>query len=284
VSRRAAALAAALLGALVLAAPAAAQTRTETADAGTVHAEFTYTEHEDAPPTGQRLVVTDGGAPVVDELVPDDDFLRPGGFDGPSLSAQDLDGDGVVEVLLRMYTGGAHCCLQAWIYRAGVKTVHDFRDTGFELRDLDGDGRPEFASADARFAFAFTSFASSRFPLQVFRWEATRLVDVTRSAAVRPLVRKEADGLRADHRRFRRRLARHPRSVGAREGVVATLAAYAADQCSLGHCARGYALVRAARRRGDVRDVFAGGRSPAKAGARFERDLRRLLRRLGYQR
>jgi len=284
VKQRAAALAAVLLGSLALAAPATAQTTTETADFGTVHAEFTYTPQEDAPPTGQHLLVTDGGAPVVDEAIPDDDFLRPGGFDGPSLTAHDFDGDGVPEVLLRMYTGGAHCCLQAWIYRAGVKTVHDFRDTGFALADLDGDGRDEFQSADARFAFAFTSFASSRFPLQVFRWVGTRLVDVTGSAAVRPRVREEAAGLRADYRRFRSRLARHPRSVGAREGVVATLAAYAADQCSLGHCARGYALVRTARRRGDVREVFAGGRSPAKAGARFERDLRRMLRRLGYQR
>jgi len=279
----------ALLAALALALPAAAAAdgpRTETADAGPVHAELTWTESTDGPPYAagdQRLVVTNAGAVVVDETIPQDAFLTPGGAieDRPSVHAEDLDGDGTVEVVLEEYTGGAHCCLQAWVYSgAAPKVVHDFRDAGFAYEDVDGDGTSEFVSSDPRFAGAFTSYAGSEFPLQVFAWSGAAFTDITRQDVLRHRVRKELVRFRRGYERAAARLRRHPRSIAAIEGVKGHLAAYAADHCTLGSCGRGLAAVERAVRR---REVRAGSVPPAKAGRAYLRDLRKLLRRFGYR-
>jgi hypothetical protein len=264
--RRLVAVTAAVL--LVLAAPAAAAVQTETADAGAVHAVLTYDQHDGYPAyTGLHLTITNGGATVVDEAIPDSDGYSPGGFgDHPSVHAADLDGDGTVEVVLDLYTGGAHCCFDSWLYEGAAKTVQHWGDPGYRFKDLDGDGRPEFLSADDAFAGAFTSYAGSRLPLLVLDWRAGRLVDVTRAAYVRPRLRREAASLRRAYLRARRH-----RGLGAREHVRASLAAYAADQCSLRHCATGLRLIRGARRR----HVVTAG---------FGRDVRAVLRAGGYLR
>ena len=52
---------------------------------------------------------------------------------------------------------------------------------GAPLTDVAGDGRLEFESADDRFAYAFTSFAYSGLPVQLWRFQGGRFVDVTRA-------------------------------------------------------------------------------------------------------
>jgi hypothetical protein len=272
---RAALAAAATLG-LISATPALAETKTETADAGTVHAELTYTTQPDQlAATNIRLTITDSGVVTTDEHVPDDASLTPGGdVDQNAVKAADLDGDGTVEVVLEMYTGGAHCCIEAWIYHAGRKTIAKFADAGYRLRDLDGDGRPEFLTADASFAYAFSSYASSRFPLLVLDWQADKLMDVTRMAALRPRLLREASGFRKDYVKARTRIhrGRGHYDIGDVETVRSALAAYAADECTLGRCDRGLATVQRALRRHDVKPD----------GQRFERRLKKLLKSLGY--
>ena len=71
-------------------------------------------------------------------------------------------------------TGGAHCCYYAFVYRYSPaenryrRVRHNFADPAYRLVDEDGDGSVEFRSADARFAYEFTAFAFSKFPVQVW--------------------------------------------------------------------------------------------------------------------
>lgn len=41
-------------------------------------------------------------------------------------------------------------------------------DAQYRLRDYDCDGLPEFKTGDTQFAYKWSSFASSGFPVQVF--------------------------------------------------------------------------------------------------------------------
>jgi hypothetical protein len=261
-----------LLALLVLASPARAEVKTETADAGTVHAEFSYDQGTDDRFTALALRIFDSGAQIVNETIPDDDFLQPGGFvDKPSLHAEDFDHDGVPEVVLDLYTGGAHCCLESWIHHGtSPKVVHKWGDVGYRYKDVDGDGTSEFLSADDSFAGAFTSYASSRFPLQVWAWTTgSRLRDITRQDVLRSRLLREAAGLRKDYRTAHGRIARGHGGLTQRERVRSAIAAYAADWCSLLNCERGMALIDRARKR---REVPKG----------FKADVRKLLRAGGY--
>jgi len=244
--------------ALLAATPAAAQAKTETATSGTVKATLTYRTGE-ASAKDQHLTITDAGTTVVDEAIPNKLFLTPAGSFGnqrPSLHAEDFDGNGTVEVVVDEYTGGAHCCFDSYLYEGATKTIHHWGDVWYRFKDIGGSRL--FLSADPAFSGAFTSFAASAFPIQVWDWQGSALVDVSRSAAVRPLVRKDADRWRRHYRRAARK--------GQDEPVRSTLAAYAADRLLLGE---GIGILDKAAARGEVRK-------------NFPMQVRRLLRKLGY--
>ena len=104
-----------------------------------------------------------------------------------SLHLRDLDGDHEPEVLVDLFSGGAHCCSTTVIfYLKAAATGYDHRvaswgDDFYSLRDLDGDGRPEILTNDDRFAYAFTAFAFGWHPPVVYDFVKDRLVDHTRS-------------------------------------------------------------------------------------------------------
>lgn len=258
----------ALALALALAVPAAAEKRTEVSELGAVRAEFSYTTRNNRPPTNLVQRIYDSGVLIVENVLPDDQFLSPGGLvDNSSVKAIDLDGDGKAEVTFDVYTGGAHCCLNTEFYKGKSHFNQDWGNIGYARRDFDGDGLPEFRTADDFFSGAYTAYAFSRQPLKVFRYDPEGLVDFTRDASVKPALRKEARRMRATYLKRRGR-----KGITSRQLVVSSLAGYAADQCSLGACAKGYALIRSAVRRGDVR----GGPK------NFLGTVRRDLRKLGY--
>jgi hypothetical protein len=269
--------AAAALCAVVAAAPAPALAETETATAGAVTATFTYTKVAETEYTGLKVSISRAGAPPI-EIAPavpncEEPYCWPGGVgERPSIAASDLDGDGEPEVLLDLYTGGAHCCLEldllTWDGTAYRQIVHDFADPGYQLKDLDGDGQPELVSADAAFGYAFTSFAFSYFPLQIWHYAAGAFSDVT--AKYPNLVR--ADAARA-WKGYRSQL-RRPRESEPRGAI----AAWAADRYRLGHRASTLRLLRRLARRGRLPGA------PPKRQAKFVTDLDRFLRRLGYGR
>src|SRR5437763_1421069 len=103
-------------------APAAGAT-TETASSGSVSASFSYTKKSDFRYDGLHLKITRAGRTALDAATPPSctgepvcGFSPGGAGNTPSVHVIDLDGDGEPEVLLDLYSGGAHCCWYEEVY------------------------------------------------------------------------------------------------------------------------------------------------------------------------
>jgi hypothetical protein len=105
------------------------------------------------------------------------------GLKPSSVSFHDLNGDGTPELILVLWTGGAHCCYLDQIFDFSFQPAHkteiDFRDSG--ARTTIVNGRVILLSADDRFDYAFTDYADSASPVQIWQYRMGTLVDTTRS-------------------------------------------------------------------------------------------------------
>jgi hypothetical protein len=172
-------------------------------------------------------------------------------------------------VLVNVFSGGAHCCSLLRLLRfdgTGYTAIdHDFLDPGYRLEDLDGDGTPELSSADGRFGYAFTAYAYSSMPIQIWRLADGRLADVT--GEYRSRVRKDVKLL------WKRYLRRRDRADGIQRGAIA---AWAADEYRLGRRAQAVRVLR--------REVRAGRlRGDDGSPAAFVKGLQRFLKKAGYE-
>src|SRR3954467_4588803 len=173
----------AAVGGAAFAAPAAATTFS--AEQGETKATIEYDKTSTT-----RLTIVRNNATLFDDVP----VLEPCGGqpgaprglkDDPPLRVVDLDGGGEPEVVYSAYTGGAHCCSVAQVYRLNdnvngyTSIALNFGDPGFDVLDLGGDGRPEFLSRDDAFAYRFTAYAFSGFPVLVLRYSAAGFEDVT---------------------------------------------------------------------------------------------------------
>ena len=277
---RAAALLIAAAAMLAGGAPAAGGA-TETASSGPVTASLSYSRTPDFTYEDLRLRIERGGVVALDAPIASLDCeygCWPGSViyeDRQSVNVTDLDGDDDPEVLVDLYTGGAHCCLLTQIFaprgasaRSYARDEHSFLDAGYTLRDLNADGVVEFRSADGRFAYAISSYAGSGLPIQIWRFQRGSLADVTR----------EFPGLiRADARHWWRRYRRDaPKRPPFNDPGLGALAAWAADEYRLGHGRRVQRELRRALRRGWLDGFFGSGR-------RTVRNLNALLREVGYR-
>lgn len=271
---RALPLVAALVAAAALPAGAQARDVTQTARSGDVSATLTYHVAKDVY-SNVRLQITRGGTVFVKGRLGDVSCGRncaawaPGLFAVPGpVVVRDLDADGEPDVLLDLYTGGAHCCVVTAFFRwdgsAYRRSVQYFGNYGYKVVDLDHDGTPELSAYDERFAYAFGSYADSLSPPVIWHSQAGKLVDVTKRF---PAVVK-ANAAMA-FRLFTRSKRRHD-DIAAR----AVLAAWTADQCLLGQSKQAFARLEAARKAGDL--------GTATAGARYITQLRAFLQRGGY--
>ncbi len=110
------------------------------------------------------------------------------------LSLHNLWGDRLPEAVLDYYTGGAHCCFATLVVlpdgpHPGRLIAHSWGDPGYAIKTHGG--TVDLVSADDRFAYAFTAFAASGLPVQV--WTIDRdgaFADVTQTRL--DLVRKDA--------------------------------------------------------------------------------------------
>jgi hypothetical protein len=132
-----------------------------------------------------RLKVVRAGATVVDSPVErlgcrDCNTFRP-----VSVRVRDLDG-GDPEVLVELYTQGAHCCtvLLALRYDAAGHAYRPklffFGNYGYRLADLNHDGHPEVVASDERFIYAYGPYVFSAAPPRISQYRQGRLIDVTR--------------------------------------------------------------------------------------------------------
>lgn len=280
-----------LFGALLavaLMAPAAATAAPMQEDAkgtspgGDVAAQLTYDKQGDFEFKDVRIKVTRGGAVLLDTLVPapcDECPVIPQGLgepDIPSLKVRDLDANGEPEVLIDLYTGGAHCCsyTQIYAYHAASNSYRRVKgswgDYGYDLVDLDKDGKLELNSRDFRFAAAFTAYAASGAPPRIFRFENGKLVNVTRE--FRSVIKSNL----RDYLRLYKKIRKDPDVPDVR----GFLAAYVADKYLLGQADSAFDLVNAAYRRGEL-NALDGDTSPS--GKKYISTLRKYLRKWGYR-
>ncbi|MFL5957226.1 MAG: FG-GAP repeat domain-containing protein [Solirubrobacterales bacterium] len=247
-----------------------ANAKTFSAQQGSVSATITYTKTATT-----HLTISRNGATLFDgvpSLQECSDACAPSGFtDDPPLRVLDLDGNGEPEVVYSAYSGGAHCCSIAQVYRLNAAangydtSEHDFGDPGFALKDLDGDGRPEWMTGDDAFAYRFTAYAFSALPVQVLRFGADGFSDVTNSFP--GTINSDLDRWWKRYRRVR----------GHRDGTeLGPVSAWAADMYRLGKRAHVLKVLRSEARHGRLRGP---GHTQ---GARYVKVLDKFLRKSGY--
>jgi hypothetical protein len=265
----------ALSALLLTAGPALAKTETRTS--GDVTASVTYSG-KNPPFTRARLTITQAGLTVFDGAVkmPCNGCGLQAPFKGRVLKLRDLDGDSEPEVLLDVFSGGAHCCSYLLVYRfvpfgnTYERISASFGNAGYRLRDPNKDKSPELITGDDRFAYLFTSYADSAFPITIYRLGETRFTDVTRK--FRKAVRADA----------RRKLRLYRAALKDKRDVRGILAAYQADQYLAGRGKQGWRVLRRAAARGQLRSPYGDKVGPN--GKRYLSALRRYLRRWGYAR
>jgi len=191
------------------------------------------------------------------------------------VAVRDLDG-GQPEVLVDLYTGGAHCCSVSLILRWDP-AARRYRSTfaywgnyGRRLVDLDHDGLPEVSAFDERFVYEYSAYVFSSAPIRIVQYRRGALVDVTRKFPA--AIRKDAARNLGYYRKGRRDI----RNTDIRSFV----AAYVADEYLLGDPAEARRVLDLALKRGDL------GRGKTllgwPAGQAFVGKLMRDLKKWGY--
>jgi hypothetical protein len=100
------------------------------------------------------------------------------------LGEKDVNGDGIPDLVLEGYSGGAHCCWTYYVVSLGrhpglLAKFENERDAGFRLNS--STGRMEIKTMDGNFDY-FDDFchACSPFPDVYLRLDGTKLVDISR--------------------------------------------------------------------------------------------------------
>jgi hypothetical protein len=264
-----------LLGLLVVA--PAASARTQLAHRGGVTATFSFSGRFPNYHS-ERLTITRAGMLVYQQPVTS-------GFCTPcapgsaltrrsSVHVVDLEHTGQPDVVLDLYTGGAHCCTVEQIFSFDpisanyVKTTErDFGDPLVRIVDLGHNGHFQLLTADDRFAYAFTDFAASGLPIQIFQFSGGRFIDVTRHYRGQ-VARDAARWLRAFN----------SLAHSGYDDSVGVIAAWAADEDLLGHVTRVRRYLARQAAAGHLNAPFDAG------GDKFVTKLKRFLRALGYVR
>jgi hypothetical protein len=276
-----------LVAALGVPTGAAAQVRTvETATRGDVTAELSYVKRMRGKGEFRfieyrrfRVKVTRAAQVLYDEPVGDpcEQFCTPTetALTRHHVALRDLNADGEPEAIVGLFTGGANCCVLvlAYGYDAAADTYRRARlDTGggYVARDYRDDGVIELVGDDFRFRGLFSCGACGPRPIRIWHYGLRRFEVVTRDFPAK--IRSHARRLRRSYERVR-----HRDEAAFVKGALTPLVA---DLCLLDRCGRGFRVVRAAIRRGELdrRSIFDV--SPLRFA--YLRALKRFLRRTGY--
>lgn len=234
------------------------QTAVQSSANGQVRAQLTY-QKENYIYSNLRLRVDRAGQTLLDTPLP------VGGGVSSTLAFRllDLDGDTEPEVLIDLFPRGEGCCTYSLIYRylpaSGQYTYlqQPWGYGGYNLRDFNQDGVPEFESQDPRFGLQFAStYAEASAPIQIWQYRQGQMFDVTRQYPT--LVANNSNKLLQD---YEDRL-----SQGL--DVRSVLAAYLANQFLLGQGRQAW---------NDVQSNYAGSDR-----TQYLENLRGFLRSIGY--
>ena len=260
--------------ALVLSAVAFAATQnvTQTARSGGVTASFSFTaktaKNALTTYTNEMLAISRGSQNFAmplksancPECAPSDPTRG-----GHSIQLADLGNTGDPNVLLTLYSGGAHCCtvLELFTYSSGtgayVETDHNFADPAYKLETISGNER--FLSANAAFEYEFTDYADSGRPIQIWAFENGAFTDVTRSYPA--LIAKDAALWAKAYK-------------SSRSNIGGFLAAWAADEELLGNNALVESTLQSELKAGALKGNLAVN------GKRYITLLNRFLKKTGY--
>lgn len=265
------------LGLVVVAGDLTASAATFRRSLGTVSAELTYAGTVNNP-HGTRLTVTNAGHVVYQGVVstkmcgtlcwPEAAY---GSNDKNPLRVVRL-APGLPDVVLGLYSGGAHCCFVDLVFSPGSSSKYaaleiDLGDPGARLVVLPGSPFDAFMTADDSFAYQFTDFAASGLPIKILRLEQGRVVNVTRQYS--SSIRSDAKTWLAA---FRSMASSHyADSVG-------VIAAWAADQYSLGRSSSADRFLEQQAAAGHLNSLL----TPSLNGATFVTRLEKFLHRRGY--
>lgn len=90
----------------------------------------------------------------------------------------DINCDGIPDVIVSYFSGGAHCCSDYAVFSLGkeLRLIGVLRGehSEFDFKDLDQDGKYEAIGRDWTFAYWGTSFAGSPAPEVILRWKNGR--------------------------------------------------------------------------------------------------------------
>lgn len=121
---------------------------------------------------------------------------------GAEVRTVDLDSDREPEIIVDVTEAGAYCCSHSFIYTYSPRSEQykiiahfwgnyrnsyrgfagtDEQENDSVFSDLDGDGYYEFIALDNRFDGEFVPYVASLAPVQVWRYQDSGLVDVTRN-------------------------------------------------------------------------------------------------------
>ena len=259
-----------LVSAAALLVPAVAQATTQTAHSGSVTASFTF--HGSINGGGYHndsLRITRNGAVAYSAAVRSPSCgsqCWPADTQHSSVHVVDMQHNGAKQVVLDLYTGGAHCCFieQVFFLRGGSyhKAERYFGDPGSRLLDLRHNGHLEFLSANPAFSYLYTSFAASGNPIQIFSFSQGKFHDVTRAYPSR---------IRADAKGWLDAFKKH---YDDSEGLIA---AWAADEYMLGRKSQAIAYLNAQAQAGHLNAL-----DTSLNGHKFVLQLEKDLTKLGY--
>jgi hypothetical protein len=261
-----------------LAAAPAAIGATQTASSGDVTATFAF-KGRYPNYSGETITIAQAGKVLYDQPVVSRFCARlcaPGSTTAkqPSVHVLDLEHDGQPDVVLDLFSGGAHCCSIEEIFSFDpgaltyVKTEHNFGDPGERIADLGHNGRLEFLTADDSFAYEFTDFAASGLPIQILTFSDRQFHNVTRSYP-KLIANDAAVWLKA----FKSMSAQHY------QDSVGVIAAWAADEELLGHSKLVSRYLARQLKAGHLNSALS---PEAPGGEKFLVNLQKFLRKHGY--
>jgi hypothetical protein len=265
---------------MVLALPpgqASALEHVEVAEGGDLVATFEYedttNEYGGETESALTLAISRAGSIVYSAPVTSEHCVEScaSAYEAPDVHVATLEPGHPPVVVLEVTTDGAHCCYISQVFSgpgtSGITMLeHEFGDPRGRLDPIGQEGSDVFVSADDRFAYAFTDYADSGLPLQIWALQDGVFSAVTRSypSLIAADAAKQWAYFKAD-----------------RNNNVGFFAAWAADEDLLGQGALVSRRLNTELGRGRLR-VSPVLQHVDPGGKRFARNLRADLRRWGY--